>query len=247
MRIRALTAYDGTAYAGWQRQLNATTIQGLIEQVLLILTKKRVQIHGAGRTDAGVHAKGQVFHFDLDDDVELSSRFFFQLLNRLNGLLPRDVRILDVGKAPPDFHARKSAKCKIYSYTLQTAGQILPFDRLYRLKVAPLCPMLLRKATTHFIGKRDFSSLRNQGSSAKTSLRTLYAIDVVEIEGGVRLFFKGSGFLYKMVRNCVGLLLEVTMGKRALESIDALLLSGDRTQSAAAAPALGLCLESIEY
>lgn len=247
MRIRALVAYDGTAYAGWQWQPNAQTIQALIERALLIVTKQKISIFGAGRTDAGVHARGQVFHCDLKDTSEMPTRFFSDLLNRLNGLLPRDIRILCADAVAPDFHARKNAKSKIYSYTLQTAHHLMPFDRLYRAKVGPLCSTLLRQATKHLVGMRDFSSLCNRGGSAKTSVRTLYAIDVLEIEGGLRLLFKGDGFLYKMVRNCVGLLLEVSRKKRSIESIQSLLLSGDRSKCPAAAAAKGLCLESIEY
>lgn len=247
MRIRALTSYDGTAYAGWQRQISGQTIQGAIENALFVLMRQKISIQGAGRTDAGAHARGQVFHCDIEGDEEKIKILLPILLDRLNGFLPKDIRILNALVATPDFHAQKSAKRKRYSYTLQTARQLPPFGRLYRVKVPYFCLKTLRQAANHLIGMRDFSALANRGGSVKTFVRTLYGIDVVEIEGCVRLDFTGSGFLYKMVRNCVGLLLEIAMGKRDITTIDALLLSGDRTRAAAAAPARGLCLEHIDY
>lgn len=241
MRIRALVAYDGTGYGGWQIQPNTPTIQQKIEAALAILKRRPVRIVGAGRTDAGVHAAGQVFHCDLET-TELE-----QLQRNLNGLLPPDIRILDLQSALPMFHAQYSALAKTYIYTLQIDRPILPFDRLYRVLVPPFCPHRLLQGANLLVGTRDFKALSNRGSFDKDTVRTLLSINLRQLPGGYQLIFTGRGFLYKMVRNCTGLLLEVASGKRSLDSIQEILRNRARAKSPAPAPAKGLCLHHVQY
>lgn len=241
MRIRALVSYDGTDYGGWQIQPNAVTVQQKIETALAIATRHSARVIGAGRTDAGVHATGQVFHCDLNIAA------LAPLKRQLNGLLPPQIRILDLQEALPEFHAQFSALSKTYTYTLQVDIPILPFDRLYRAQVAPFCPHTLLRAAKELIGTRDFRALSNRVKGPKSTIRTLLSIDLAPIAGGYQLIFVGTGFLYKMVRNCTGLLLEIASGRRSADSIERILKGKERSQSAAPAPARGLCLQRVDY
>ena len=198
---------------------------------------------GAGRTDAGVHALGQVAHFKTDQTVDP-----VRLIHALNGILPHDIRIKRVECVPDDFHARYSAKSKIYHYHLWLDGPIDPWIRLYRHRPKQKLSLpLLKKGAQEFVGKRDFSSFANAGSGAQSFTRTIYRLDVVAQEGGVRLEFEGDGFLYKMVRNIVGTLLEVATQNRKVEEIKSLLEAKDRTVAGIAAPARGLFLIKVNY
>lgn len=242
MRIFALTAYDGSPFGGWQVQANTVTVQHLIEKALRTYLKCSMKIVGAGRTDAGVHALGQVFHCDLPEGVDL-----VRLQMGLNGLLPPEIRVLELQSVSPTAHAQRSAQSKIYDYSLQTSAHVLPFDRLYCTQVPKLDLHKMRSAAAKFVGTRDFLTLCNKGSAIKNTVRTLYRIDIQEVAGGYQLTFEGNGFLYKMVRNIVGVLLEVARGKRCAASIDELLAAKDRRLAGPAAPARGLLLRSVDY
>ncbi len=242
MRIFALTAYDGTPFGGWQVQTNTITVQHHIERALEVLLKQAIKIVGASRTDAGVHAQGQVFHCDVPEDADL------QRLHRgLNGVLPPEIRILELRPVAFDAHAQRSALSKIYDYFLQTTDEVLPFDRLYCVRVPPLDLQAMRLGAAQLVGTRDFNALCNRGSRVNSTVRTLFRSEICAIAGGVQLTFEGDGFLYKMVRNCVGLLLEVARGQRAAQSIAQLLETKNRTLAAPAAPARGLFLRQIDY
>lgn len=245
-KIKLTLAYDGTLYGGWQTQPNAVSIQALVQQSLSTLLRENIQIVGSGRTDAGVHAEGQTAHFTTCSSIDLH-----RLLLSSNALLPYDIRILEAIEVSHDFHARFSAIGKIYHYRLHLSRIQDPFKRLYSYHVPyPLDLATLKNATRYFVGTHDFTSFANeahQGSAAKNAVRTLYRLTVVEEEEGVRLEFEGEGFLYKMVRNIVGALLDVSRGKLALEEIPMIFASRDRRQAAMAAPPHGLCLMRVLY
>lgn len=239
-------AYDGTHYSGWQVQPNGTSIQELIQQKLSILTRQPTQVTGAGRTDAGVHALGQVAHFSLTNPIEL-----YRLKQGLNGLLPKDIRINDVQEAPESFHARYSALGKIYHYHLHLEHVENPFNRLYRWHVMhPMNLEILSQAAQLFVGTHDFTAFANEahrGCAAHDPVRTIERLEIIPQEGGVRLEFEGNGFLYKMVRNLVGTLVEISGGKRLIGDIPRILQSKDRRLAGKAAPAQGLFLVKVKY
>jgi tRNA pseudouridine38-40 synthase len=242
-RYRLNISYDGTHYCGWQVQPNGVTVQGLIEKALAILLKKEHRIIGAGRTDAGVHALGQVAHFDVDDSIDVS-----RLLTQLNGILPRDIRIKSLEPVSFAFHAQHSSIRKEYHYHLWLAPTVDPFYRLYRHHLNyPLNISLLKEAAAQFEGTHDFATFANVGTPVKSTIRTIYRISVIAQEGGFRLEFEGNGFLYKMVRNIVGTLLEVSKGKISIEKIKNLFDSKDRQFAGMAAPARGLFLVNVAY
>jgi tRNA pseudouridine38-40 synthase len=243
---KLIIAYDGTNYCGWQIQPNGTSIQELIQEQLSIISRTKITLIGSGRTDAGVHALGQTAHFH-SPFIENQPRF----LRSLNALLPPDIRILHIEDAPKTFHAQYSAIGKIYHYHLHLDGVADPFTRLYKLHVREKINRdLLQRATHQFIGTHDFTSFANEahlGSASRNAVRTLKRIDVIEEPGGVRLEFEGDGFLYKMVRNIVGTLLEVASGKYPLEEITAILAAKDRKKAGQAAPPQGLFLMRVIY
>lgn len=242
-KYKATLSYDGTSYCGWQIQPNGISIQSLIEKALSLLTREKVAVVGAGRTDAGVHALGQVAHFEILQNIDCN-----RFLGQLNGILPADIRIKELSPVDQDFHARFSAIGKEYYYHLWLEHAVDPFYRLYchRPRFEISLP-LLQEAATYFVGRHDFATFANVGGSAKTSERTIQRIDIVQQKGGVRLEFEGDGFLYKMIRNIVGTLLEVSSGKRPLTTLHTLFAAKDRRCAGMAAPAKGLFLVNVRY
>ena len=242
MRYKLVIAYDGTLYSGWQVQKNAQSIQPLIQQALQTVLRHPLGLTGSGRTDAGVHARGQTAHFDTDEAVHLS-----RLQSSLNALLPPDIRILSLAPVAPDFHARYSATAKIYHYHLHLDPVADPFTRLYCHHVfGPFDLQMLETAARQFIGTHDFTSFSNVKEVAQTdTVRTLTRIDAVQQPGGIRLEFEGDGFLYKMVRNITGTLLEAAASKPV--DIDQIFAAKDRRQAGPAAPAQGLFLVEVKY
>lgn len=244
MRYKLTISYDGTNYSGWQVQKNALSIQSVIQKALETFLRAPTFLTGSGRTDSGVHAKGQVAHFESPTSFEPK-----KLLFSLNGLLPRDIRIKKIEEVPPDFHARYSAKSKIYHYYLLLDPIADPFRLLYRHQVfGSFDKNLLIQGAQKFVGTHDFTSFANVKEDAGTdAIRTLYRLDVVEENGGLRLEFEGNGFLYKMVRNITGTLLDVARGKIEPEAISTILQARDRTKAGPAAPAHGLFLMQVNY
>ena len=245
-RYKLTLAYDGTAYSGWQTQNNAVSIQSLLEAALSTILRTPTPVVASGRTDAGVHARAQVAHFTSETAPDPK-----KLLLSLNGILPGDIRILSVEKAAPDFHARYSAISKEYHYHLHLERTTDPFKRLYSYHdYSPLDLEKMKLAAQYFIGTHDFTTFANEaskGSAAKDPIRTITRLTICEEPGGIRLEFEGDGFLYKMVRNITGTLLEVARGKIATESIPELFKAKDRTMAPPAAPARGLFLVKVNY
>ncbi|HSX38468.1 MAG TPA: tRNA pseudouridine(38-40) synthase TruA [Chlamydiales bacterium] len=256
MRYKLTIAYDGTAYSGWQAQPNAMTIQPLIQKALATLLRAPISLTGSGRTDAGVHARGQTAHFDTSQPI-IPKR----LKLSLNALLPLDIRILQVEPADPDFHARYSAKSKIYHYHLHLCPVMDPFKRHYATQVFGPCDLnRIANAIPYFLGTHDFLSFANesnQGSASRNSIRTLYSLTLTEQKGaeqkgaeqkgGALLAFEGNGFLYKMVRNIMGVLLDIGAGKIEPKDVRAIFSAKNRCQASAAAPPQGLILMKVNY
>ena len=238
--------YDGTNYSGWQMQHHSLSIQQIIQDTIGVVLQEEVKLIGAGRTDAGVHALAQVAHFKSKKEVKLPSFF-----RSINGLLPKDIRIREVIAVPLDFHALRSAKGKVYHYNIALGPIISPFDRLYAFHVPQKIDLdVLQKAAHLFVGKHDFTAFANsasEGSASKNPIRTIYRIDIVMTENGLRLEFEGNGFLYKMVRNIVGMLLEIATGKRPISDIKKVFEAKDRRLASKAAPAHGLFLVKVLY
>lgn len=239
-------SYDGTAYGGWQIQQNAPSIQATIEHVLQKILQEKISLTGSGRTDAGVHALSQTAHFTTSQ-ILLESKILYSL----NQLLPPDIRILEMKPVPIDFHARYSASSKVYQYQLHLHPVRSPF--LYPFAYHPPYKIdldQLKRCLPYFIGKRDFTSFAHEahtGSCAKNPIRTLMRLELIEIDEGIALLFEGDGFLYKMVRNITGTLLDICAGKIKEEEIPLIFDAKDRKKAGKTAPPHGLFLVQVNY
>ncbi len=243
-KYKLIIAYDGTHYCGWQVQENGPSIQTLIQKALQTALRHPLDLTGSGRTDAGVHARGQTAHFETP--IPLNPN---RLRISLNALLPPDIRILQIDPAPPDFHARYSAKSKIYHYHLHLDPVSDPFTRLYRYHPpSPLNLTLLQSAAAQFLGTHDFTSFANQKELPLTdATRTLYRLDIIPQNQGLRLEFEGNGFLYKMVRNITGTLLDIASNKTPLSHLPQIFAARDRKAAGAAVPPHALFLMHVNY
>lgn len=245
-KYKLTIAYDGTGYVGWQKQLTGISIQELLEKALSTFLRKPMQIIGASRTDAGVHAKGQVAHFT--SSVMLDT---YRCLYSLNYLLPKAIRIIKMEEVPLEFHARYSACSKEYHYHLRLNRIRDPFKSRYSYPIYTLLDLdLLKQAAQLCVGTKNFSSFANeafQGSAAKNPIRTIHRLSVCPEEEGIRLEFVGDGFLYKMVRNLTGTLIEVARGKVSLDQLLTIFSACDRRKAAMAAPSHALFLIEINY
>jgi len=251
--IRLLIAYDGGGYCGWQRQRQGErTIQGELEQQLALLCGEPIILHGAGRTDSGVHALGMVAHFHTTTTIPTIAFF-----KGVNSMLPRDIRILAAEEAPADFHSRYNAVGKTYRYDFFTGQVQLPCDRLHRAHIPGSFELSrLRDGLELLVGTHDFSSFERVGSRDRTivdgrgAIRTLFAASCSPQLGCAdswSLRVTGDGFLRQMVRILAGTLIEIGQGKRQATQIADLLLAGDRSKAGPTAPACGLFLEKIYY
>jgi len=245
IRIRLDLSYDGTAYSGFQVQENAPTIQWELEKALAAIYKQPLRVVGAGRTDAGVHARGQVVHYDAPFAIPPS-----RLPLALNALLPGDIVVFNAEPAAPGFHARFSARRKIYSYTLDRAAYPQVMLRRYSCHLPGSLDMeAVREACRFLEGTHDFRAFRAAGSPVQNTVRTLYRVEPVELAGEqvLRFIFEGDGFLYRMVRLMVGSLLRVGQGKLEPAAVAAA-LEGERPEAVGpTAPPQGLCLEKVIY
>jgi tRNA pseudouridine38-40 synthase len=238
---KIVLSYDGTDYFGWQRQPGRRTIQGAVEEALSRLAGKPVPVRGAGRTDAGVHARGQTADFKAELRLDEAG-----LHKALNAILPRDIRVLTLETAPDDFHARKSARSKTYVYRIVTARLMSPFDLRYALHWPhPLNERRMREAAGLFVREADFS-----GFSSNRERFPVRRVTRSELRRrGQELIYtiEAAGFLRYMVRTIVGTLLEIGRGRVPLDQIEAIFARTTRTLSSPTAPALGLCLQRVDY
>lgn len=246
MNYKMTLQYEGTRYDGWQKQGNTDrTIQGKLEQVLSRLAGEKVEVQGAGRTDAGVHALQQTASFRMD--TELSEAALAEYINRY---LPEDVAVTGLEQAPPRFHARLSARWKTYSYRLSFGPRKPVFDRklVCCLEREPDFEKI-RKAAEMLEGTHDFRAFCANKHMKKSTVRTIYEIrlQLCREEGRASICYSGDGFLYHMVRILTGTLLEIGWGKRRPEEIKEILESRDRSRAGFTAPASGLFLEEVGY
>ena len=243
MRIYIKTEYDGTNFCGWQRQPDGVSVQEEIENAIFALTGERVSVVGSGRTDAGVHAAGQVAHFDTESGIP-PEKFSFAL----NALLPPDIKITKSGEAPEGFHARYSAKKKTYVYRMYESEFIRPLKSRYAARVGyELDVAAMNAAAAHFAGEHDFSCFLASNSAVKDTVRTIYSAEVKR--EGEDIIFKvtGNGFLYNMVRIMAGTLIKVGTGKILPDEVTDIIASGDRSAAGITMPPEGLTLLSVEY
>lgn len=248
--IRLRVEYDGTGLCGWQRQDNGPTVQGHLEAALAKLLQHEVTVVGASRTDAGVHARGQVASFHTERAVPLHG-----IRRGLNSMLPDQIAISEATDAPDDFHPRFSATGKHYRYLLLTRAERDPRwrDRAWH-HPAPLDRVAMQAAAAALIGEHDFAAFRAAGCTAKRTVRRIDRIDLLELAGDLpgpssvlAVDVRGNAFLRNMVRILVGTLVEVGTGRRPPAQVTEILASKDRTRAGITAPAHGLELVEVRY
>jgi len=249
--LKLLIAYDGTAYCGWQRQLRDPTIQGVVEDCLGAMTQETVTVHGAGRTDAGVHAYGMVASFITHSSINCQS-----FLKGLNSLLPSDIRIRMVEDVAIEFHARFSCTGKRYCYQFSCRPILLPTERLYWAHFPGVfTESVARHCLDLLVGEHDFSSFEAAGSrdlnrvGGRGAVRTIYKVEL-EKTSNLDLYsitIAGDGFLRHMVRNIAGTVIETAQAKRTLAEFTEILAAKDRSVAGLTAPAKGLFLKEVFY
>jgi tRNA pseudouridine38-40 synthase len=247
-------AYDGTDFVGWQRQAAGTSIQGLLEAALAELDQRAVSVAGAGRTDAGVHALGQVASFSLQRSIGDGA-----LIGALNARLPEAVRVLAAERVPETFHARFAATGKTYRYRIWNTGVVSPFERAYTWHVSePLDRRSMADAAAFLEGPHDFAAFKAAGAATRSTEREMFSSRVVAEPGNpidrsrcpsplIVYEIAGTGFLRHMVRTIVGTLVEIGRGRRPVAWMPEVLAGRDRTLAGPTAPAQGLVLVAVEY
>ena len=241
--LKIVIEYDGSAYVGWERQKNGLGIQEVMEDAVHTITRERVVVDGSGRTDAGVHALGQVASFRIDKEIQVE-----KLRLGINAVLPPDIAVLLIEEVPSDFHARRSAKSKRYRYTILNGPARRPHFRHVSYHFPqPLDEAAMDEAAGYLVGEHDFTAFAREADQKKTCVRTILEARVVRDGAFLYIDVVGTGFLYNMVRIITGTLIEVGAGKRDPGSVPALLLSKRREQAGYTVPAQGLALVQVDY
>lgn len=254
--LKITLSYDGTRYVGWQRQASGESVQGLLEEAVARFEGNAVSAQGAGRTDAGVHALGQVASVEVTCDHPVET-----LARGLNAWLPSDVRIIKVEDTAEDFHARFSARSKTYRYLLRNAPRVSPFERAYVWQVPETLDVsAMQTAANVLVGTHDFSSFCSAGSNVRDGVRTVSRSIIHYIEADVVPYVPtreartllayevtANGFLRHMVRAIVGTLVEIGQRRRSAASMVKLLEAASRAQAGATAPPHGLFLVGVDY
>ena len=241
--VRLVLEYDGSRYAGWQRQPDQTTIQETVETALLQLTQETVPVIGAGRTDAGVHALGQVASFRIQR--QWTPR---EWLRGLNARLPEDIAVRSAAIASDDFHARYAARGKLYEYRILNRGERPAIDRTYLWHIhKPLDETAMKRAATHLVGSHDFSSFEGTLTDNEDPICDLRQLSLERHGDMMTIHAYADRFLKHMVRAIVGTLVEVGHGKRAPEALATVLTARDRTAAGRTAPPHGLFLLRVDY
>jgi len=241
--VKLVLEYEGTNYVGWQRQRQPNSIQQTVEEAIARVTGEHVVTRAASRTDAGVHARGQVINFRTRSTLPCE-----RLRDALNAYLPRDISVRFATDVPLDFDARYAAKAKCYEYTIATGPARPAIDRNFCWHVrSPLDRAAMRAAAAHLVGTHDFAAFGSETYRKRSTVRTLYELSVHEEGERLRIRARGDGFLYNMVRAIVGTLVDVGRGKITPDDVVHILATHDRRRAGRTAPARGLCLMSVEY
>ncbi len=242
--IKLTIEYDGKDFNGWQKQPNRLNIQGEIERAILEVTGKEVNLIASGRTDAGVHALGQVANFKIDSNFPIE-----KMAIALNSKLKHSIRIQKAEEVEEDFHARYHCKRKTYRYVIDNSEQGSAIYRGLEYHVAQKLDVKgMQEAIDYFVGEHNFSAFKSSGTSSKSSVRTIYEARILEKEGErIWIELTGNGFLYNMVRIIAGTILEVGLGKRKPQEIPEIIQSKKRENAGKTLPAQGLFLVKVEY
>ncbi|BBH24026.1 tRNA pseudouridine synthase A [Paenibacillus baekrokdamisoli] len=241
--IRMIVSYDGTKYYGFQTQPIGNTIQDIIEHGLKILTGEEISITASGRTDAGVHARGQVINFITRSPIPIE-----RWALALNSRLPKDIAVLTADEVPLNFHSSHFAKRKTYRYSIDTNKFADVFERHYRYHYPmPLLVSAMEEALSKVVGEHDFTSFASQRSTKPTHVRTILRASLEQSKGKIDILVTGNGFLYNMVRIIVGTLLWVGEGKLDVEDFERILKAKDRSAAGPTAMSHGLTLMEVEY
>jgi tRNA pseudouridine38-40 synthase len=242
--VKLVLEYDGTRYVGWQVQPNGPSVQAEVERALAILHQAPTRATAAGRTDSGVHARGQVVSFPQERPLPLTA-----YVKGMNALLPEDVAVRSASLESDRFDARRSALGKRYRYVIENAGTRAPLTRLQAWQLfGPLDVGLMREAAGHLLGRHDFAAFQAADCAAEHAVRDLHRLEVLGEPGArIELVVEATAFVKHMVRNLTGTLVEVGQGRRAAPSIPELLASRDRRRAGRTAPPQGLFLEEVFY
>ncbi len=247
MRVLLTVSYDGTLFCGWQIQEGKRTVQKEIEEALFSVFNREIRVTASGRTDSGVHALAQKAHFDVESNIPAD-----KIADCLNRILPDDVKIVSSEEVGADFDANRTAKRKTYCYSIYHSDKIQPLKERYAVKYS-LKPNIskMREAADILEGEHDFKAFCASGSTVKTTVRTIYKIDIAEEKNllghELKIYVCGNGFLYNMVRSIAGELLDISSGRLSLESLKTALETGDRSLIGKTMPAKGLMLVDVVY
>lgn len=234
--------YEGTNYGGWQKQKNNLSIQSVIENAILGITKEKVDLTASGRTDSGVHALGQVANFKTSCNIPIE-----KFAGAINSKLPKDISIVEAKEVPIDFHSRYSAKRKRYKYVILDSKYKRPIYRNFSYNINyNLDFAKMQKEAKHLIGEHDFICFMSSGSSVKSTIRTIYDVSIEKKEDLIILEIEGNGFLYNMVRIIIGTLIDISRGK-INSSLEEIINSKDRNKAGHTAPSNGLFLKKVYY
>ena len=245
--VRLLLAYDGTDFHGWQRQPELRTVQSVVEQAVRRVARHQIVLNGSGRTDAGVHARGQVANFETDCPLACEA-----LLRAIGSRLPKDVALYHVRDVPIGFRCSLHAVAKLYRYRIHNRHH-RPVEQLTQRQVYhfwhPLDLDRMRAGARHFVGEHDFAAVasKGRGTPRQTTVRTVLGVGVFRHGDELRVDVEGTGFLYNQVRNMVGTLIEVGRGRWAPDRVRDILASRERASAGPTAPARGLCLQWVHY
>lgn len=242
-KLKILIEYEGTQYHGWQCQANGLAIQEVLQKTLKKITQEKKSVVASGRTDAGVHAEGQVAHFFTSS--RMTPR---ELLKAFNSLLPPDIVVKKVEEVHSNFHAQKSATRKTYRYTILNRDFPSALGRRQAHYIAsPLNVSAMRRAAKYLVGKHDFSAFQGAGGKVNSTVREINSLTIQKKNEWIYFNVVGNGFLKYMVRNIVGTLIQVGQEKITVKQTQVILQSRDRTQAGPTAPARGLCLVTVKY
>lgn len=241
--IKLTIEYNGTSFYGWQKQPNARTVQGTIEECIAKVTQEEVEVIGCSRTDSGVHAKRFVCNFATSSKIP-SEKFSYAI----NRILPPEIIILESEEVPLDFHARFSCKGKRYVYSILSRTWPSPIKRGFTYHVKDELDIdKMNEAARYLIGRHDFASFRNLGSSVQSTVRTITELSIIKNNELIEIKVAGDGFLYNMVRIISGTLLDVGLNRKEPKDIKVILESRDRRNAGRSLPAAGLCLDEVFY